>query len=105
MGGLFGGAFGGQQGQASAQPALRTRLRSGIDVAPMLPEQVQTRAVERIRQLPTANQINGIGIVMEGRTAILTGEVASEQQRRMSELLIRLEPGVSQIDNRLTIAQ
>jgi hypothetical protein len=40
---------------------------------------------------------------MDGATAILTGTAASEKDRRMSELLMRLEPGVRRIDNQVVI--
>lgn len=102
LGGLFGNAFGGQ-GAGQGQQAVRTRLRSGIEIQPVAPASIQSQVRQRMSSLPAADRLNGVEITMEGRTAILTGQVESEQRRRMSELLIRLEPGVSRIDNRLTV--
>jgi hypothetical protein len=45
-----------------------------------------------------------MNVTMEGRRAVVTGVVADDRQRRMSELLLRLEPGVSEIDNRIEVA-
>ena len=102
LGGLFGNAFGGQ-GAGQGQQAVRTRLRSGIEIQPVAAAAIQTQVRQRLSSLPVGERLNGVEITMEGRTAILTGQVESEQRRRMSELLIRLEPGVSRIDNRLTV--
>ncbi len=35
---------------------------------------------------------------------VLRGTVASESDRRMAELLMRLEPGVRSIDNQIVVA-
>ena len=102
LGGLFGSAFGGQ-GAGQGQQAVRTRLRSGVEVQSVAPAAIQSQVRQRLSSLPVGERLNGVEITMDGRTAILTGQVESEQRRRMSELLIRLEPGVSRIDNRLTV--
>lgn len=41
---------------------------------------------------------------LEGRTAILEGEVASERHRALAERLLLLEPGISSVRNELTVA-
>ena len=38
------------------------------------------------------------------RTATLRGAVASEYDRMLAEQLIRLEPGIRQVQNELTVA-
>lgn len=105
LGGLGGlqSLFGGLGGQAqNSQPAIRTRLRAAIDVErPAMPV-VEQRVVNRFQQL-TRPQFKTVTVkVVEGR-GILTGVVASQRDRRMSELLLRLEPGVREIDNQLTV--
>ena len=45
-----------------------------------------------------------IEVSVVGRTAILRGQVASEGQRRVAEALCLLEPGVSYVQNDLTVA-
>jgi hypothetical protein len=44
-----------------------------------------------------------ISVKMEGRNAILQGQVASEKERLQVEALIRLTPGLGQIRNELTV--
>jgi hypothetical protein len=104
LGSLFGGL--NTQGQA-ARPAIRTRLRSSVLYEPHPPERVESRAVRRFRSLSTPLSrpaMRGVNVTMEGRRAILTGTVGSARDHRMSEMLMRLEPGVSEIENRLEIA-
>ena len=49
--------------------------------------------------------LRGIRVTMEGRTAVLTGQVSTERERRMSQLLVQLEPGVRQVDNRISVVK
>ncbi|MDA9856894.1 BON domain-containing protein [Rubripirellula sp.] len=100
---LFGGI--GGAGSQNTQPVIRTRLRSAISVAPMQPAMVQRAAVTRFRVLTTRPQLRGINVRMDGRTAIISGVVPTQRDRRMSEMLIRLEPGVSAVVNEISVAQ
>lgn len=106
-GGAFGNAlnslFGGGANNQSSTPAIRTRLRSAIKVAPMNPLTVANSARQNLARLSVPSAVANVNIQMEGRTATLTGVVASEEQRRMSELLLRLEPGVSKIVNQVVV--
>ncbi len=105
LGGLFGalgGAFGGQ-GTSTQKPIIRVRLRSAIEVPPRPAGDVQQSARRTLNRLPPSSRIRGVNVTMNGRTAVLTGSVASEKDRRMSELLMRLEPGVNQVDNRVVV--
>lgn len=102
LGSLFGG-FGGGAGQTS-RPAIRTRLRSAISAPPMPSGQVEMNATSRFRSLATRPALNGINVSMRDRTAVISGVVSSARDRRMSELLIRLEPGVARVDNQVVIS-
>lgn len=105
LGGLFGAlgnAFGGQ-GSSTQKPIIRVRLRSAIDIPSRPAEQIQMSARRTLDAAPLRSGMRGINVVMDGRTAVLSGVVGSEKDRRMSELLIRLEPGVSRVDNRVVV--
>lgn len=110
MGGLggFGGMspFGGGQfgGQGQQTRTVRTRLSSAVDVAPLPPRAVGAAVGNRLATRYGNPRFSSVNIRMEGRTAILTGQVASEADLRMAQLLVRLEPGVSHIDSRLEVA-
>lgn len=59
------------------------------------------------RRLQRSDGIRSLGditVTLNGRTAILQGEVASERDRSVAEQLVRLEPGVSQVQNQLLVA-
>lgn len=101
LGQLFGG-FGAGTSQ-STKPVIRTRLRSAITGVAMPPARVQRTANRRIQTLSNQPQLRGVRVEMQGRKAVMTGTVGSTRDRRMSEMLIRLEPGVSQIDNQLVV--
>ncbi|WP_231741960.1 BON domain-containing protein [Stieleria varia] len=104
LGGLFGGLFGGlNQGASTSKPAVRVRLRSAVDVEPLPPAEVQATVSTRLSTVTKAPALRNVNVSMNGRTAVLTGAVRTEKDRRMSELLMRLEPGVSSVENRVSV--
>ena len=106
LGGLFGGlggAFGGQ-GASSQKPIIRVRIRAAVGLPPRPSADVQRSATRTLSSAPRRSGVNGVNVTMQGGTAILRGAVASDWERRMSELLIRLEPGVKRVDNRVIVA-
>lgn len=96
--------LGGPQSEAPA-PAIRTRLQSAIQIQAPSPEAVGRRAMRRLRSLPSQRRLGGVNVSMRGPTAVLQGTVDEPSSRRMSELLLRLEPGVREVDNRLTVGR
>lgn len=101
LGGL-GGAFGGQ-GAAAQKPVIRVRLRAAVGLPARPVADVQRSATRTLSAAPQRSGVRGVNVTMQGGTAILSGNVASDRERRMSELLIRLEPGVKQVDNRVVV--
>ncbi|MHB8862100.1 MAG: BON domain-containing protein [Pirellulaceae bacterium] len=66
-------------------------------------QQPSRRALDtlaRSHQMPGASRIE---VLMEGRTAILQGEVLSEADRDLAEILLTFEPGISAIRNELQV--
>jgi hypothetical protein len=112
LGGFGGGGFGGlgnlfgnfNTGGQSTKPAIRTRMRSAINVQATPPARVQQIATLRFRSLATQPQLRGIQVAMQGKTAVISGVVSSDRDRRMSELLMRLEPGVQRVDNQVVVS-
>lgn len=120
LGAAFGNLFGGgnaARGNTSTPP-IRTRLRSAVEVAPLESGRVQQYASSRLQgtsnlttingNLPgrmnsQSNRYDGVNVQVQDRTATLSGTVRNESDRRMTELLMRLEPGVSRVDNRLSV--
>jgi hypothetical protein len=89
--------------QNSQPPAIRVRLQPAFDV-PVLPAgqanlEIQTR-------LTRVMELRGVGspqVELAGRTAFLRGVVATERDRALLERLASLEPGVSRVENLVTI--
>ncbi len=105
LGGLFGGAFNQMnQSQQGSTRAVRTRLRSAVQVAPTNPQQVAAGFSQRIQTSPSAARFRNTNVVVDGRTATLSGQVGSAADQRMAQLLLRLEPGVSRVESRLEVA-
>ncbi len=100
LGGLFGG-FGNQT--QNSKPAIRTRLRSAIAISRPQNTAIQQQLGRRFRTV-TRPSLRNVNISVEDGRATLTGVVANERDRRMSELLLRLEPGVNVIDNQLEVS-
>jgi len=102
LGGLQG-LFGGLGGQAqNSKPAIRTRLRSAIegDRPPLSidPQNAGTRFESLDRP-----QFQSVMVQVKDGVGTLTGVVPSPRERRMSELLLRLEPGVREVKNDLQV--
>ena len=103
LGALFGGqGFGGGQNTTSS---IRTRLKSGISVQKPSSSRVQYAAQTRLQTAPSAAGVTGVRVKMQGQTAVLSGVVATARQRRMSELMMMLEPGVKRVQNDLSVGQ
>ncbi|TWU42814.1 BON domain-containing protein [Novipirellula artificiosorum] len=99
---LFG--IGNATGGGASKPVIRTRLRSAVQFQPSSPALVQQIANLRMQTLPSTSRMPGVNVRVDGQTAILGGTVRSERDRRMSELLLRLEPGVRNVENRIQIS-
>lgn len=105
LGGLGGlsSLFGGLNSQSqTSKPAIRTRMRSAVAVQPRTPAMIELSAGMRFRNLVRPEMRNHT-VTMEGRKGVITGVVSDERTRRMSELLLRLEPGVREVENRLQV--
>lgn len=125
LGGLGGGrgigGFGGMGGfnpfganpfganTASSKPAVRTRLINGVQPiatgTPGGPSSAATLPAPRtIVSSPVSKIVNGYAIEVSDGVATLSGVAKSDRDRRMAELLVKLEPGVNQIENQIVVA-
>jgi len=70
--------------------------------APLLPPAERQRAmVARIAAKIAAR--TPISVTVQGDTATIRGSVASMHDRIVAEVMLRLEPGIMQVDNQLTV--
>jgi hypothetical protein len=90
-------------------PARRgTMYNPRLDIsfeAPPVPESLRPdrRALDILVRSPQMSGPSRIAVSLEGRTAILQGEVPSEADRDLAETLLTFEPGISAIQNDLQI--
>ena len=104
FGGGFGGGFGGRGGVGQTQNnqqnnnKIRATVKLGFTYVG-LPPQVRTQKVNAtLARLPLPSRLSGVRVNMNGRTALLTGTVESEDDVTLLEQLVSLEPGVDEVD-------
>ncbi len=116
MGGMMGGMggmggrngmnqFGNNNQNSKNQSKMRPSVKVGFAVPPATAataNATSTAIQSRIARLPSTVSARGIQVVMEGRTAILRGNVASQADERMMQRLVSLEPGVSTVRSELS---
>lgn len=103
LGGLFGANsdFGG--GGASQKP-LRTPLVLGFEMpAAARNTRLTTHFQTRLARVPQLQASGPLNIQVEGQTAVLRGQVASEHDRALAARLALLEPGIANVKNELTV--
>lgn len=108
FGELFSGLAGQNANQAntganSSRRTLRVTLRLGGGLTPPVGSAVNVEFQNRLTRIPAVRSARSIAVTMVGRTAVLRGEVASSNQRDLVARLARLEPGVSDVRNELTV--
>ena len=92
------------QNRNRTPPAARVKLTPEIDIAPLAPADTAAVLNQRLGQVLAPRGGDSVTVAMEGRTAVLTGAVASEHDKALAEKMASFEPGVSEVQNLLTVA-
>ena len=80
-------------------PRLRVDFQVPIPTPQQTAEKISCQLVESL-----GHAICGpVSVMVHDETATLTGQVATEQDRRLAALIVLLEPGISKIENELTV--
>jgi hypothetical protein len=113
LGSYVGGGFGGNTPQAnlnsaSTNPATALRRASytaspGFNYRPAGASQVQTEVEQVLARSRSLSPKRNIRVSVEGPAVVLRGTVASDQDRRLAEALVRLTPGVLEVRNELQV--
>lgn len=107
FGGQFGGfgALGGQQTPVRSSLSFNTEPSSHLTAptrqalqAPVLSQPLASR----VRSIPGLQGTN-VSVQILNRTAIVSGIVKTEEEKQRVARVLKLEPGVSDVDNRLEI--
>lgn len=94
---------GNRGGGNDRSPPVRVQLRPAFETPLGTMQQVSVDLQSRLIASANDLQVTDSRISMDGRTLTLEGKVASDHQRALVEKLISLEPGVSTVENRLTV--
>jgi hypothetical protein len=102
MGNMSGMGMNGMSGQAVVQPGYV--LRPNIE-APPIPPASETAARLQIvlTQSTSLPSLRGLNLRIEGDVIVLSGTVATDSERTLSEAILRLEPGVYRVKNELQV--
>jgi hypothetical protein len=91
------------QNQAQSMPQIRIALRLGFRPQPISATRMKTFET-RLTSLPGMRFVGSPEVVMEGRTAILRGTVATEDDRELAGAMVKMEPDVLEVRNDLVVA-
>jgi osmotically-inducible protein OsmY len=94
------------QNQANQQQQRVIRPQLVVAFSTPLPSAgtMTSRLSKRLDRVQNANY-DGVAVEIDGRKAILRGEVDSAEAKRMAAMLVKLEPGVRSVQNELTVKQ
>ena len=84
---------------------LEPQLELDFGADPAQLQQQTVAATTRLNQSLAAHISPQIEVSVAGRTAILRGEVDSEEAARLAEAMTRLEPGISEVQNELRVRE
>jgi len=88
---------------SAVSPPPRIRYDVGGSAPGALSGGSPTRLAEVIQRSPHIKIRSPITVSVHQGTTILTGRVATERDKRVAEMLARLEPGVGRLQNDLTV--
>jgi len=94
---LIGWAMAGEQASGSASAAAVVPPKP-------LPAPELSEKITRLARAGGVQSSTGIEVTMVGTTAVVRGTVGSEHHRTLVANLLRLEPGVWQVENKLRVA-
>ncbi len=105
MGGMGRGMMGMFGGQQQQQPGANLRFPFVVrfQVAPLIPEVTRQKAETRLTKLPALSRFNKVAVALADGKATLSGEVVSAKEKSLIERLVLLEPGITDVDNKLAI--
>jgi hypothetical protein len=87
----------------SAPPPVRVRLQPAFELPPVPPVRTAVGVQARLARVMQSRGVTSPDVEVAGRTVFLRGVAASEHDRALVAQLASLEPGVSQVENLVTI--
>lgn len=107
----MGGMRGGQGNDPNAQGERRNQQRQiparvvvDFEYRAVAPARLSSTLGARLTRV-FRGRLSGLDVQVDGRLAVLRGEVASERDRVLAEQLALLEAGISEVRNELVVRQ
>lgn len=89
--------------QRRQPPPARVALIPQIDIAPLTPPETASSLADQMTRVMNVRGSGDVSVTMQGRTAVLSGTVATAHDKALAEKLAALEPGVSEVENNVTV--
>lgn len=95
----------GANNAANNQRQVRTRLQGQVEIPAAMQQASELRTQQQVQvAAPVRRLVNGYDVSVDSGVATITGVASTEKDRRMAELLLKLEPGVRSVDNQIVVA-
>lgn len=104
QGGFGGGRLGGGMNQNQARSAVKMLMKPQVQVTPISSPQRTAQVQGRLSRLRLPEQFRNVQVTIDGRRAIVTGEVNSAADQEFISRLLKLEPGIDAVESRLSLA-
>lgn len=98
---------GNQPSQEASRTPVRIRLKVGFDHPQQVPNSPPPIAVfeTQMDRIIVDRKVSNFGMSWEGGHVILTGIAFDASERMLVEQIVGLDPAVSSVENRMTIAE
>jgi len=94
-----------RQSQRNPPPPIHVQFQTSFSFQRAPVEQVANRMESNLSRLLEQRDAGAIQVVLNDRTATLTGSVKNKYQRRLLEKMVQIEPGVSSVENLITVEE
>ncbi len=96
--------LGRNMGRAGSQQALRVPIELGFTRPAATLGANQERLQSRLERIPQIRDMGDVRVQMDGRVAVLQGQVTTPQERELVARMLLLEPGIGDVRNELEVA-
>lgn len=87
--------------QAPGEPPVD--LRVGFDYGRPVSSRLAANLTQQLTESPRIERLSPIQVQVAGGRAVLRGAVASQYDRRVAEQVVRMQPGIVEVQNDLTV--
>ncbi len=95
-----------QQGQQDSRRSIRPQQKVAFEVPRLSNEELNATLNGRFERVTRQPALRGVTVELEAEgVVVLRGEVATPSQRQLAANMVRLEPGVKNIRNELTLTE